>query len=114
MLESAGGNSSVDTVKSAKNDSVDADGSKEVGGADTKDDGLDDAPLFDEDCVIEGFDDELLAIDIESLVAARETQRIEQVNAQLISIVDTLMNSHVAKSLPLTIAQTETCFSTSF
>lgn len=64
----------------------------------------------DEDCGIEGFVDELLAIDIESLVTAREIQRIEQVNAQLNLIVDTLMNSHVAKSLPLTNAQSNTSF----
>ena len=32
----------------------------------------------DADYSIEGFNDELLAIDIESLVAARATQRVDQ------------------------------------
>ena len=40
------------------------------------------------------FDEELLAIDIDSLVAARDTQRVEQVTEQLKEIVATLANSH--------------------
>ena len=40
----------------------------------------------------EGFGDELLAIDVDSLVAARETQRVEQVEEQLREIVATLVN----------------------
>ena len=57
-----------------------------------------------------GIDDELLSIDIQSLVAVRERQQTERANYQLNSIVDTLMNSHVVKSLPISIALSETCF----
>jgi len=51
------------------------------------------------------FGEELLAIDAYSLVAARETHRIEQVHEQLKEIVATWENSHTAKSLPLTAQQ---------
>ena len=57
------------------------------------------------------FGEELLAIDVDSLVAARETQRVEQVHKQLKVIVATLENSHTAKSLPLTAQQLKACFS---
>jgi len=55
----------------------------------------------------EGFGDELLAIDVDSLVAARETQRVEQVEEQLREIVATLVNCHAVTSLPLTTDQLE-------
>ena len=55
----------------------------------------------------EGFGDELLAIDVDSLVAARETQRVEKAMEQLEGIVDTLTNCHVMTTIPLSTDQLE-------
>ena len=53
------------------------------------------------------FNDELLAIDVDSLVVARETQRVEQAMEQLKEIVATLANCHALTSLPLSTDQLE-------
>ena len=53
------------------------------------------------------FDDELLAIDVDSLVAAEETQRVEQAMEKLKEIVATLANCHAVTSLPLSTDQLE-------
>ena len=53
------------------------------------------------------FDDELLAIDVDSLVAAEETQRVEQAMDKLKEIVATLANCHAVTSLPLSTEQLE-------
>ena len=47
------------------------------------------------------FDDKLLAIDVPSLVAAEETQRLEQAMEKLKEIVATLANCYAVTSLPL-------------
>ena len=66
-------------------------------------------PFDGEELAVVGvrFDEELLAIDIDSLVAVRDTQRVEQVTEQLKKIVATLANSHTVNSLPLSANQLE-------
>ena len=55
----------------------------------------------------EGFGDEILAIDVDFLVAARETQRVEKAMEQLEGIVDTLTNCHAMTTIPLSTDQLE-------
>lgn len=62
--------------------------------------------VFDEENFMAGddmiFGNELLAINIGSIVTARETQRVEQAKKQLNEVIATLINCHIASSLPLT------------
>ena len=61
-----------------------------------------------------GFDDDLLAIDVDALVVGRETLRLENMTKQLKEIVLTLAGTHAARSLPLTTEQSDTYFVYSF
>ena len=51
------------------------------------------------------FDEVLMVIDGDSLVAARDTEEVNQAKEQLKEIVSTLANSHVVTSFPLTTDQ---------
>ena len=71
-------------------------------------------PSGDDDYDNSGFDDDLLAIDVDALVVERESQRLENMTKEIKEIVLTLAGTHAARSLPLTTEQSDTYFVDTF